>query len=105
MESEYVEQRNGGYYVRGTRISLDSVIWAFRRGDSPETIRENFQLLPLAKIYGAIAFYLEHQAAIDAYIEEEERNFTQGTVPLREVQPELWEKLERARQQMGKRPA
>ncbi len=38
MHSEYVEQRNGGYYVAGTRISLDSVVYAFNRGDSPERI-------------------------------------------------------------------
>ncbi len=29
---EYVEQRNRGYYVKGTRISLDSVVYAFLRG-------------------------------------------------------------------------
>ncbi len=35
MPSEYIEQRNRGYYVAGTRISLDSVVCAFNRGDSP----------------------------------------------------------------------
>ena len=40
--SEYIEQRDGGYYVAGTRISLDSVVYAFNRGDSPERILEEF---------------------------------------------------------------
>jgi hypothetical protein len=31
---EYVEQRNGGYYVAGTRVSLDSVVYAWLRGES-----------------------------------------------------------------------
>jgi hypothetical protein len=33
MAKEYVEQRNGGYYILGTRVSLDSVVYAFLRGD------------------------------------------------------------------------
>ncbi len=38
MHSEYIEQRSGGYYVAGTRISLDSVVCAFNRGDSQESM-------------------------------------------------------------------
>ena len=32
MAKEYIEQRDGNYYVIGTRISLDSIVYAFRRG-------------------------------------------------------------------------
>ena len=32
--SEYVELRDGGYYVAGTRVSLDAVVYAFRGGES-----------------------------------------------------------------------
>jgi hypothetical protein len=32
--NEYVEVRNGGYYVAGTRIGLDVVVYDFRRGRS-----------------------------------------------------------------------
>jgi hypothetical protein len=39
MSGEYVEQRNGGYYVVGTRVSLDSVVHSFRRGNPPQTKR------------------------------------------------------------------
>jgi hypothetical protein len=34
MMDEFVEQHNGGYYVRGTRVSLDSFVYAYRRGES-----------------------------------------------------------------------
>src|SRR5437879_1445332 len=63
VHSEFIEQRNGGYYVAGTRISLDSVVYAFTRGDSPERILERYPLLGKpSRVYGAIAFYLDHQA-------------------------------------------
>ena len=66
MHNEYIEQRNGVYYVAGTRISLDSVVYAFNRGESPEQILGNYPLLgSLTRVYGAIAFYLDHKADID----------------------------------------
>ena len=55
MHCEYIEQRNGGYYVAGTRISLDWVVYAFKRGDPPERILEEFPLLDkVSRAYGAI---------------------------------------------------
>src|ERR1035441_7500148 len=68
MASDHVEQREGVYYITGTRISLDSIVYAFREGCSPESIREDFEGLTLPHVYGAIAFYLDHQGDIDAYL-------------------------------------
>jgi uncharacterized protein (DUF433 family) len=102
MRSEYIEQRNGGYYVAGTRISLDSVVYAHNRGESPEQILENFPLLgSLARVYGAIAFYLDHKVDIDKYLEDTRREFESSAVPMSEVNPVLWEKIQRARAKMS----
>ena len=102
MPSEYIEERNGGYYVAGTRISLDSVVYAFNRGESPEQILEGYPLLgSLARVYGVIAFYLDHKADIDKYLEESAREFEADTIPLSEANPALWEKLQGARAKMG----
>lgn len=68
MTRDYAEQRNGVYYLIGTRITLDSLVDAFREGASPETIRDDFPSLTLAQVYGALAFYLEHQAGISQYL-------------------------------------
>jgi uncharacterized protein (DUF433 family) len=68
MISEHIEERQGVYYIPGTRISLDSVVYAFREGCSPETIREEFAALTLPHVYGAIAFYLDHRNEIDAWL-------------------------------------
>jgi uncharacterized protein (DUF433 family) len=104
MTAEYIEQRSGGYCIAGTRISLDSVVYSFQRGSSPETIQAEFPLLKLAQIYGAIAYYLDHQSAVDDYLKGKRRDFDDRTaVPLREANPELWAKLEGARQTHGKK--
>jgi uncharacterized protein (DUF433 family) len=68
MSEEYVESRDGGFYVSRSRVSLASVIYAFRDGASPETIRQNYPSLSLAQVYGAIAFYLSHPRESEAYL-------------------------------------
>jgi uncharacterized protein (DUF433 family) len=70
----YVEERDGGYYIAGTRISLDSIVHAFQAGESPEGILRSFPLAgPLVRIYGAITFYLENKETVEAYLRDQER--------------------------------
>jgi uncharacterized protein (DUF433 family) len=96
----YIEQREGGYYVAGTRVSLDSLVYAFRSGESPETIHQQFPILSLEQVYGAIAFYLGHQTEVDANIREGEE-LIQRTIPaLSQRKPEAFQRLQRAREQM-----
>ncbi len=72
--NEYVEVRNGGYYVAGTRIGLDVVVYDFRRGRSAEAIFEAYPSLgSLAKVYGVITFILEHPAEVEAYLKDQDR--------------------------------
>jgi len=98
MNSEYIEKRNGGYYIAGTRISLDSVVYSLRRGNSPEGIHQEYPLLAPAQIRGAIAFYLEERETVDRYLEDKERQFEASANPLSEANPELWARLVKARE-------
>ena len=100
---EYVEQRNGGYYVKGHRISLDSIVYCFRNGDSPETIRQNFPALTLEQIYGAITFYLANKVTVDENIREGEELARRTIPPLSESNPELYQRLMKAREQLANR--
>src|ERR1700682_4445288 len=71
---QYVEQREGGYYISGTRISLDSVVYPFKNGASPEGILRSFPLIgSLEKVYGAITFYLANREAVEGYLYDQER--------------------------------
>jgi len=76
MHSEYIEQRNGGYYVAGTRIGLDILAYAFRDGKSPASILDDYPSIgSLAKVYGAITFVLEHPVEVDSYLEAQNRRY------------------------------
>ena len=97
MAKEYIEARDGNYYVAGTRISLDSIVHAFRRGESPETICQNFELLRLEEVYGAIAYYLANQATIDAYLTSQSEKWAEGKRNSEPLPANLRERLARAR--------
>lgn len=78
----YVEIRNGGYYVHGTRIGLDVILRDFQEGKSPEAILQSYPSIGLlAKVYGVITFILEHPQAMEGYLKDQDR---------------LWEELKQA---------
>jgi hypothetical protein len=74
-EQCYVERWDEGYIIRGTRVSLASVVYAWKEGFSPESIREEFPSLQLEQVYGAIAYYLGHQAEVDSYLLDLDADF------------------------------
>jgi uncharacterized protein (DUF433 family) len=75
VSTEYVEQRDGVYRVSGTRVSLDSVAYAFISGQTAESIAQSFPVLTLEQVYGSIAFYLRHREEVDRYLEAQERAY------------------------------
>src|SRR6266404_913583 len=99
MAKEYIEQRDGNYYVAGTRISLDSMVYAFRRGESPETICQNFELLRLEEVYGAIAYYLANQVDIDAYLSRQGEKWVEGKRSAEPLPASLRERLMHTREE------
>jgi uncharacterized protein (DUF433 family) len=92
-----VEQRNGGWYVRGTRISLDSVVYSYLRGETPEQTVENFSSLTLEQVKTTVAYYLAHREAVDKYLEDQRSEYDREAAEARRQNPALYEKLARAR--------
>jgi Uncharacterized conserved protein len=97
---QYIEKRNGGFWITGKRISLDSIIYSFRRGQSPESIRRSFSLLSLEEVYGAIAFYLENQAEIDDYLIREETDFETMREEAKNAEGDWYRKMQKAREEL-----
>lgn len=99
MGTEYVELKEGAYRVGGTRVSLDSVVYEFQSGTSPECIQKSYPTLTLEQVYGAIAYYLANQDSIDQYLNEGEKEFEKFEQASREKYPEWYEKMEKARKE------
>jgi uncharacterized protein (DUF433 family) len=101
VDKLYVETHDGGYWVSGTRVSLDSVVLAFLQGLSPEAITsECFSALSLEQVYGAIAYYLAHRQQIDAYLKQGDAEVDAMRQAIHSVAPDFSRKLAEARRQM-----
>jgi uncharacterized protein (DUF433 family) len=102
MEKSDIEQRDGGYWITGTRISLDSIVYAFKPGAAPASRQRAFPLLTLEEIYGAMTFYLAHAQEIDTYLAQAEAAFAVQASALnaaaRTANPALFARLDHRRQ-------
>ena len=79
--------------VGNSRISLDSVVYAFNRGEDATEIQRNFDTLSLAEIHAAIAYYLHNKAKIDKYLIKREIEFEKARAESHEANRELIEKI------------
>ena len=94
---QYVEERERAYYISGTRVSLDSLVYAFLDGQTAESIAQAFPVLSLEQAYGAITFYLAHRGEIDRYLKAQRRDFEAQRQSAREKDPMFYQKLAAAR--------
>jgi hypothetical protein len=74
-----------------------SIVCAFQRGASPESIQRSFPVLSLEQIYGAITFYLGHQTEVNASLQQGEVDFEDLRKKAQEANHELYGKLDAAR--------
>ena len=96
MQHEYVDMRDGGYYVAGSRVSLASIIHEYQDGAAPETIRQNFPTLSLEQIHGAIAFYLGHPQEAATYLSALEKKWDELERGVKPASPEIQQRIEEA---------
>lgn len=97
MSNLYIDQRDGGYFVAHSRVSLDSVVYAYLRGESPEGISECFPALNLDQISGAITYYLANRHAVDLYLKASASEFEKLREQWKRDDPAFYQHLVEAR--------
>jgi uncharacterized protein (DUF433 family) len=65
---------NGVYRVTNTRIPLERIVEMHKQGATPEQIVESCDVLRLTDVYTLIGYYLDHQAEVNLYLDEQERD-------------------------------
>jgi uncharacterized protein (DUF433 family) len=93
MSDAYIEQRDGAYIVAGSRVSLDSIVFAFLSGQSAEAIAQAFPVLNLEHVYGAITYYLAHRDEVDRYLDGRRQDFEAARQAARDADPMFYQKL------------
>jgi uncharacterized protein (DUF433 family) len=99
MDQEFVERRDAGFYLIGSRVPIDRVVGEYRNGEDPETIQSHYPTLSLEQVNGAIAFYLNHKDEVERVIEERRRE-EDAYIAAHPAPPDVKEKFARMRQQM-----
>ena len=95
---------SGTIRVKGSRVTLHTIIGCMQQGDTPDEIHEGFPTVTLAQINTIIDWYLNNQVEADEYLQEGE---AEGERIRKEIQsqPEyaaFREKLRRCREQLIK---
>jgi uncharacterized protein (DUF433 family) len=99
MDRDFVERRDGGFYLIGSRVPIDRIVWEYHNGEDPETIQSHYPTLSLEQVNGAIAFYLNHKDEVEQVIEERRRE-EDAYIAAHPTPPDIKERFERMRQQM-----
>lgn len=97
-DGNFVEHRESGFYLVGSRVPIDRIVREYRDGEQPEAIRSHYPTVSLEQVNGAIAFYLGHKDEVEKIManrQQVEDEFSK-THP---APAHLKAKIERARQQ------
>ncbi|MGB3535887.1 MAG: DUF433 domain-containing protein [Microcoleaceae cyanobacterium] len=61
---------DGVVRVGKTRVTLDTVVAVFKQGATRDEIVYRYPSLKLADVYATIAFYLNHESDVEAYLQQ-----------------------------------
>jgi len=102
MACDYIERRETGFYIVGSRVPIDRIVWEYRNGEDPETIQAHYPTMTLEQVNGAIAFYLNHKKEVEQVMEER-RRVEHAYIAAHPTPPDIKAKFERMRRQMASR--
>ena len=68
-----VADEHGTVRVGGTRVTLETIVAAFDRGDSAEEIREQFPTVGLGDIYAVLTYLVRHPDDVREYMAATDR--------------------------------
>jgi len=64
---------DGVIRVGNTRVTLDTIVAAFKEGATAEEIAYQYPTVSLADIYSVIGYYLHQKKEVDAYLKRREK--------------------------------
>ena len=64
------QDERGSIRVTGSRVTLDTIVHIYQRGETVEYIHDGFPTVSVAQINAILDWYHQHQAEADEYLEE-----------------------------------
>ena len=63
-----VQLKDGSVRFKGTRVSFDTIIYAFKQGCDPAQINGSYDLISIPDIEKAIEYYQSEREIVDRYL-------------------------------------
>ena len=63
-----VADADGVMRVRGTRVTMETILSAFDEGATAEEIAQQYPSISLADVYQVIGYYLRHSSELEPYL-------------------------------------
>lgn len=89
--------------VAGTRVTLDTIVGAFKKGATPEEIAQDYSAISLLDVYAVITYYLRHRSEVEEYLEGRTREHAklrrdiEGRPEYQELRERLLGRMQRVR--------
>lgn len=68
-ETPPLREVGGALRVGTSHVTLETVLWAFQQGSTPEGIVDEYPSLALGDVYAVIAYYLRHREDVEPYLD------------------------------------
>lgn len=72
-----VTDSDGVFRVSGTRVTLDTLVYAFQDGATAEEIAQQYPVVPLSDVYLLIGYYLNRRKEVDTYLVRRQQDATE----------------------------
>ena len=83
-----IREADGALRVGRTGVTLETVLWAFLQGATPNDIQGRFPSLELADVYDVIAYYLRHRDSVNEYLRQREHAYRETNEQLQQEFPQ-----------------
>jgi len=74
-ETPPLREVGGALRIGGSHVTLETVLWAFQQGSTPESIVDEYPSLALGDVYAVIAYYLRHRDDVELYLDAQAQTY------------------------------
>jgi uncharacterized protein (DUF433 family) len=94
LEVPLTQDGKGRFVIRGTKLPLELVLNAYKRGFSAERIASHYSGIEIRDIYAVLAYYHDNRKELDEYLEEQNRLSSEFHVAIEEQSALSYKKMQ-----------
>jgi uncharacterized protein (DUF433 family) len=94
LEIPLTQDAKGRFVICGTKLPLELILNAYKRGYSAERIASQYSDINIRDIYAVLAYYHDNRKELDSYLEEQNRISAEFRVAIEKQSALAYEKMQ-----------